>query len=219
MAAAAPATLRDAVAASLVRSPLIGVVRTASTAEARRQARLFADCGVELVEITFTVPEAPALVAELRGERPAEGPPWFGMGTVTGADRIRRAVAAGAEFIVTPNASPEVARLAREAGLFLVIGALTPSEIVAAHDLGADLVKVYPLPPVGGAAYLATVRQPLGDVPMLAAGGFGVEEIPFYRRAGASAFGIGAPLLGADGAATRERVATALALARGEEVR
>jgi 2-dehydro-3-deoxyphosphogluconate aldolase / (4S)-4-hydroxy-2-oxoglutarate aldolase len=217
MVAAAPATLRDAVAASLARSPLIGVVRTTSTAEAGRQARLFADCGVELVEVTFTVPEAPALVTELRGERPAAGPPWFGMGTVTDGDRIRRAVAAGAEFIVTPNASSEVARQAREAGLFLVVGALTPSEIVVARDLGADLVKVYPLPPVGGAAYLATVRQPLGDIPMLAAGGFGVEEIPAYRRAGARAFGVGAPLVGADDAATRERIARALALARGGE--
>lgn len=205
------------VAASLARSPIVGVVRTASLEEARRQARLFAVSGIELVEITFTVPGATGLVAELRAARPEGGPPWIGMGTVTGGDRVRSALAAGAEFIVSPNVQPEVARSAREAGVFLILGALSCSEIVAARDLGADLVKVYPLPPVGGPAYLSTVRQPLGDVPMLAAGGFGVEEIPAYRRAGAVAFGIGAPLLGGDDEETAHRIARALALARGEE--
>ena len=140
------------------------------------------------------------------------------MGTATTAARAREAAEAGAEFLVTPNASAEVAREARQAGMFLVMGALTPTEIVAAHELGADIVKVYPLPPVGGPAYLATIRGPLGDIPMLAAGGFGVEEIPAYARAGASAFGLAAPLLGADPgeAEDRPRMARALALARGE---
>ncbi len=138
------------------------------------------------------------------------------MGTVTGGERAERAVAAGAEFLISPNAEAAVAEVARAAGRYLVLGALTPTEIVAAHALGADLVKVYPLPPVGGAVYLATVRQPLGDVPMLAAGGFGVDEIPAYRAAGAVAFGIGAPLLGAGEAGGGERMARALALARGE---
>jgi 2-dehydro-3-deoxyphosphogluconate aldolase/(4S)-4-hydroxy-2-oxoglutarate aldolase len=100
------------------------------------------------------------------------------------------------------------------------MGALTPSEIVAASEAGADLVKVYPLPPVGGTAYLATIRGPLSDIPMLAAGGFGVEEIPAYARAGAVAFGIAAPLLGfsADEAESRRRIGRALALARGGDV-
>jgi 2-dehydro-3-deoxyphosphogluconate aldolase/(4S)-4-hydroxy-2-oxoglutarate aldolase len=97
---------------------------------------------------------------------------------------------------------------------------LAPSEIVSARELGADLVKVYPLPPVGGPLYLSTVRQPLGDIPMLAGGGFSVDEIPAYSRAGAVAFGIGSPLLGADDEESRGRIARALALARvGKEER
>jgi 2-dehydro-3-deoxyphosphogluconate aldolase/(4S)-4-hydroxy-2-oxoglutarate aldolase len=155
-------------------------------------------------------------VRELIAERGGAGPPYVGMGTVTTAERARAAVAAGAEFLVTPNIDEEVARIARDARLYLVIGALTPSEIVAAKALGADLVKVYPLPPVGGPAYLAVVRQPLGDVgPMLAGGGFGIEEIPAYRAAGAVAFGIGAPLIGGDPQETQARIARALELARG----
>lgn len=209
---------RPRVASSLRHAPIIGVVRTASLEDAAHQANVLASSGIELVEVTFTVPGASGLVRELLARRGGDGPPWFGMGTVTTAARAREAVAAGAEFLVTPNVSADVAREAGQAGLFLVMGALTCSEIVTAHELGADLIKVYPLPPVGGPAYLSVVRGPLGDIPMLAAGGFGIEEIPAYARAGAIAYGIGAPLLGVgpDEKEARRRIARALALARGE---
>ena len=209
------ATVRPLVTRSLAHAPVIGVVRTASTAEAARQARLFMEAGIELVEITFTVPDAARLVRNLLAERPAGGPPWIGMGTVTTAARAAEAVAAGSEFLVSPNTSPQVAQAARQADLYLVLGALTPTEVCTAAELGADLVKVYPVPAVGGPAYLSIIRQPLGDIPMLAGGGFGVEEIPAYRAAGASAFGMGPPLLGGDDAETRRRVHRALFLARG----
>jgi 2-dehydro-3-deoxyphosphogluconate aldolase/(4S)-4-hydroxy-2-oxoglutarate aldolase len=204
------------IAASVARAPIFAVVRHRDRDEAARQARAFLAGGLELVEITFTVPDAVGLVRELQAERGEAGPPWIGMGTVTTPERARAAIDAGAEFLVTPNLDDEVAALGRAAGLYLVLGALTPTEIVRASRLGADLVKVYPLPPVGGPAYLEVVRQPLGDVgPMLAGGGFGIEEIAAYRRAGAVAFGVGAPLVGPDEAATRTRIARALELARG----
>ena len=213
---AAVANLRERVAAGVSRSPVIAVVRHRDPFEAARQARFFAASRIELVEVTFTVPHATDLVRELLAERSSVGPPWIGMGTVTTPERARAAIAVGAEFVVTPNVDREVARIASDAGLYLVVGALTPSEIVAAHATGADLIKIYPLPPVGGPAYLRVVREPLGDVgPMLAGGGFGIEEIPAYRAAGASAFGLGAPLVGADGEETRARVDRALELARG----
>jgi 2-dehydro-3-deoxyphosphogluconate aldolase/(4S)-4-hydroxy-2-oxoglutarate aldolase len=208
---------RDSIAATLASSPIIGVVRTHSHEEAADQARQFIAGGIELVEITFTVPDATDLVRELRRSRPANGPPWIGMGTVTSIERADSAIEAGAEFLVSPNASSAVASVARRSDVYLVLGALTPTEIVAAIDLGADIVKVYPLPPVGGTEYLATVRQPLGDIPMLAAGGFSVDEIPSYRAAGASAFGIGGPLLGRDEEETALRIQRALSLARGLE--
>lgn len=194
----------------------MGVVRTTSPEDAARQARLFMAAGLELIEVTYTVPSASRLICELLAARPAGGPPWIGMGTVTTAARADEAVAAGSEFLVSPNTNPEVARVARQADLYLVLGALTPTEVCTAADLGSDLVKVYPLPPVGGPAYLATIRQPLGDIPMLAGGGFGVEEIPAYRAAGAIAFGMGPTLLGRDDEETRRRIVRALALARGQ---
>jgi 2-dehydro-3-deoxyphosphogluconate aldolase / (4S)-4-hydroxy-2-oxoglutarate aldolase len=217
MLVAAPAKAH--IAHSLRRAPVIGVVRTSSYEEGSEQAEAFLDAGLELVEITFSVPRATALVTSLLARRGASGPPWIGMGTVTNPARVAAAADAGAEFLVSPNAGRELLQAARASGLFLVAGALTPTEIVAASEGGADLVKVYPLPPVGGPRYLATIRQPLGDIPMLAAGGFGVDEIPAYRGAGAVAFGLGSPLLGADREETRQRVARALELARGEEAR
>lgn len=202
-----------AVRIAFERSPLVAVVRTDSFEEAERQARLFIAGGIELVEITFTVPDAPSLVRKILAER-GDAPYRVGMGTATDGERARRAVEAGAEFVISPNVSAEVAAVVKDAGRYLLLGALTPTEIVAARDLGADLVKVYPLPPVGGPAYLQVVRGPLGDVPMLAAGGFGPEEIPAYRQAGAVAFGIGAQLLADGRDETLRRIAGALALAR-----
>ena len=216
-------SVKPAVSESFASAPVVGVVRTHSREEAAATARAFIAGGLELVEITFTVPDAPGLVRELLEERNqraqtegACGPPWIGMGTVTNAARARQALDAGSEFVVTPNTTRAVAELIADAGVFLLAGALTATEIVNAHDWGADLIKVYPLPPVGGPGYLSVVRGPLGDIPMLAAGGFGIDEIPAYREAGAVAFGIGGPLVGADDAETAERIRRALALARGE---
>jgi len=211
--AESPATTHSSVAATFAHTPLVGVIRTDSSEQAERQARLFVAGGIRLVEITFTVPGATALVSKLLAER-GDGAWTVGMGTVTDGERARAALAAGAEFVVSPNVSPEVAAVARQAGRYLLVGALTPTEIVAARQAGADLVKVFPLPPVGGPAYLRAVRGPLGDVPMLAAGGFGPEEIPAYRQAGAVAFGIGAPLLAGNDDETLRRIGGAVALAR-----
>ena len=94
------------------------------------------------------------------------------------------------------------------------MGASTPTEIVEAHELGADIVKVYPVPSLGGPGYLQAIRQPLDDIPMLAAGGFELSEIPAYQAAGASAYGMGEPLIGQTDQETQTRVKRALELAR-----
>ena len=208
--------LHSAVAASFATDPLVGVIRTPSREEAEHRARLFIAGGIRLVEITFTVPGATDLVRQLLAEREGgDGASYHvGMGTATTGDRARQAVEAGSEFVISPNVSSEVAGVVREAGRFLLLGAATPTEIFNAHQAGADLVKVYPLPALGGPDYLRVVRGPLGDVPMLAAGGFGPEEIAAYREAGAVAFGIGPQLLADSDEETVRRVAGAVALAR-----
>ena len=131
------------------------------------------------------------------------------------AQRAQDAGAAGSSFLVSPNTCSEVAAIARKAGCYLILGAMTPTEIVRADELGADIIKVYPLPMFGGPDYLHTIRQPLPDVSLLAAGGFGIDEIPEYRSAGATAFGLGAPLLGKDENESIDKIRRALQMARG----
>lgn len=209
--------LHQAVATTVQTKPIVAVVRTDQYDTAKEQAESFIEGGLGLIEVTFSVPEATRLTRELIDSRSGPGAPFIGMGTVSTGDRARQAIDAGAEFIVSPNTSQEVAEVARGAAVYLILGALSCTEIVRASELGADLVKVYPLPPVGGPSYLRTVRQPLSDIRMLAGGGFGIEEIPAYLEAGASAFGIGPPLVGGDRQETTVRCARALALAIGDD--
>lgn len=206
---------RERTREAVARSPIFAVVRTDDPAEAKRQAELFIRGGLELIEVTFSVSDATDLVRTLLAERDADASYLVGMGTVTTEQRAHAAVAAGSEFIVSPNTSASVAKVANEADTYLLLGSLTPTEIVTATELGADLVKVYPLPPVGGPDYLSVVRQPLGDIPMLAGGGFPVAAIADYRAAGATAFGIGSIMLGDTDEESLALVAEALRLARG----
>ena len=208
-------TLHQQVQNAAAQKPICAVVRTSDDAEALRQAHLFIEGGLELIEITFSVPGATDLVQQLLSERTDDQSHFVGMGTVTTAARCKAAVAAGSEFIVSPNICKKVAKIARNNDLYFMLGALSATEIVQAHRLGGDIVKVYPLPPVGGPHYLSVVRQPLGDIPMLAGGGFDIEEIPTYREAGATMFGIGGPLLGDSDEESLSRIARALELATG----
>lgn len=205
---------RQSVRDTVARSPIFAVVRTDSLEQARTQAETFIRGGLEMIEITFSVPGATQLTSELLASRPEGATYKVGMGTVTTAHRAEAAVAAGAEFIVSPNASESVAEVSNQADLYLLLGALTPTEIVRATELGADLVKVYPTPPVGGPAYLSVVRQPLGDIPMLVGGGYDIDEIPAYRAAGAVAFGIGSSLLGSTEDESLAKIGRALEMAR-----
>ncbi|MEQ1834701.1 MAG: 2-dehydro-3-deoxyphosphogluconate aldolase, partial [Candidatus Eisenbacteria bacterium] len=114
-----------------------------------------------------------------------------GAGTVLTRAEAVAAVAAGAEFLIAPNISDAVAGVARESGTFYCPGAYTTNEILHAMAMGAHLVKVYPVGVAGGPDYIKIIRDPLPNVPMLAAGGTHLDNIvPFYA-AGCIACGIG----------------------------
>jgi 2-dehydro-3-deoxyphosphogluconate aldolase / (4S)-4-hydroxy-2-oxoglutarate aldolase len=107
----------------------------------------------------------------------------------------RSAVNAGACYLVTPAFVPEVVEAATELGVPVIAGALTPTEILAAHNAGAPLVKVFPAA-LGGPAYLRLVRDPLPHIPLVPTGGIGVDQAADYLAAGAFAVGMGGQLLG-----------------------
>jgi 2-dehydro-3-deoxyphosphogluconate aldolase/(4S)-4-hydroxy-2-oxoglutarate aldolase len=95
---------------------------------------------------------------------------------------------------VSPHTDPEVVRAAVDLGLTVIPGALTPSEIVLAMNLGASAAKLFPVGAVGGVAYVQSVREPLPDVPLVVSGGIDPEEVPLYAAAGASGICLGGPL-------------------------
>ena len=176
--------------ARLREQRLIAVIRAPSPAAALGAARAVAAGGVKLVEITFTVPEAPRVMAELAPQADLV----VGAGTVLTAAQARDALAAGARFIIAPNLSREVAAEAVRAGVMFCPGAYTTTEILAAREAGAHVVKVYPVGVAGGPPYIRVIRDPLPDVPMLAAGGTTLDNVVPVLEAGCVGVGLGASL-------------------------
>jgi len=169
---------------------LVAVIRAPSPAAALGAARAVAAGGVRLLEITYTVPDAPRVMEAL-----ADDPSLtVGAGTVLTAAQARDALAAGARFLIAPNLSLEVAAVAREAGVLFCPGAYTTTEILAARGVGAHVVKVYPVGVAGGPAYIRIIRDPLPDVPLLAAGGTTLENVVPFLEAGCVGVGLGAAL-------------------------
>jgi len=169
---------------------LIGVVRAATPESAVAAARAIARGGIALVEVTFTVPDAARAMSTLAGTAEA----IVGAGTVLTPDQCRAALDAGARFIVAPNFSPAVAKVALAGRAMYVPGAYTTTEIIAARDAGAHVIKVYPVGVAGGPAYITVIRDPLPNVPMLAAGGTNLENVAAFLHAGCIGVGLGAAL-------------------------
>jgi len=169
---------------------MLAVIRASSTAAAVAAARAVVEGGISLLEITFTVPHAPRAIAELANRADVV----VGAGTVLTAAEARDALAAGARFLVAPNLSLEVARIALAADAMFCPGAYTTSEIIAARAAGAHVVKVYPVGVAGGPAYIRVIRDPLPDLPVLAAGGTTLENFVPFLEAGSLAVGLGASL-------------------------
>ena len=180
----APAAL-----STLLAHRLVSVIRAATPAAAEAAARAVVRGGIALVEVTFTVPDAPAVMRAL-----ADCGATVGAGTVLTAAEAHAALDAGARFLIAPNLTTEVAAVAREAGVLYCPGAYTTTEILAAHAAGAHVVKVYPVGVAGGPDYIRVIRDPLPNVPMLAAGGTHLGNVHAFLDAGCVAIGLGAAL-------------------------
>ena len=174
----------------LLEERLMAAIRAPSPAVALSSALAVAKGGISMLEITFTVPDAPRVMADLAGRLDA----MVGAGTVLTATQARQALAAGARFLVAPNLSLEVARVALDAGVLYCPGAYTTNEILAARAAGGHVIKVYPVGVAGGPSYIQVVRDPLPDVPMMASGGTNLENVAPFLRAGAVAIGLGGAL-------------------------
>jgi len=151
--------------------------------------------GVTAIEFTLTTPGA---IRELGPARARLGPGiLLGVGTVLTAAAAREAIEAGAEFVVAPNLNDSVVRACRDAGVPVVPGAFTATEVVQAWDAGASLVKVFPVGSVGP-RYIRDLRGPLPHIPLVPTGGVSLETADAFVRAGAAALGVGGEMVSRD---------------------
>jgi 2-dehydro-3-deoxyphosphogluconate aldolase/(4S)-4-hydroxy-2-oxoglutarate aldolase len=172
---------------------LVPVIRANSADEAMRAIDAIKAGGIDVLEITMTVPGAVRVIEQV-AER-YRGEAIVGAGTVLDPETARACILAGAEFIVGPSLNLETIALCRRYGVPVMPGALTPTEVVTAWQAGADMVKVFPCSAMGGASYLKALKAPLPQIDLIPTGGVSLKTASDFLAAGASALGIGADLV------------------------
>jgi 2-dehydro-3-deoxyphosphogluconate aldolase/(4S)-4-hydroxy-2-oxoglutarate aldolase len=170
---------------------VIALIRADSPASLLECARALAAGGLSCIELTMTTPGALELCAQVSKELPNV---LLGLGTVLDADTARAGIAAGAKFIVTPCLRPTVIAVCREAGVPILSGALTPTEAYSAHELGADIIKVFPAE-FFGPAYIKSLKAPFPKIEFMPTGGVTPETVGDFLKAGAFATAAGSSLV------------------------
>jgi 2-dehydro-3-deoxyphosphogluconate aldolase / (4S)-4-hydroxy-2-oxoglutarate aldolase len=180
---------------SLLTNPgIIAIVRTQQSAQVVPLFEALIAGGIRAIEITMTTPNALAAIREARdkiGERAL-----IGVGTVLEADTCRAAIAAGAEFVVTPICRTELVAIAHTAGCPIMLGAYTPTEAQLAHEAGADFIKIFPADTLGP-GYVKALRAPLPHLRVVPTGGVDVQNVADFLKAGCAALGVGSSLVSA----------------------
>ena len=177
----------------ITKTGVIPVIRAASADEASRAIDAIKAGGIDIFEITMTVPGAIQLIEKLAASYANDA--LIGAGTVLDAQTARDCVDAGAQFIISPALNLDTIRFCKESETIVMPGALTPTEIVTAWNAGADFVKVFPASAVGGASYLKAVKAPLPQIRLIPTGGVSLDTAADFIKAGAEAVGVGGELV------------------------
>lgn len=185
---------------------IVPVVRAQSADEALRAIDAIRAGGVDILEITMTVPGATRLMEEVSRRLGKEA--VVGAGTVLDPETARTCILSGAQFVVSPAWSAATIACCRRYGVPVFPGALTPTEVLAAWEAGADMVKVFPCSALGGASYIKALKAPLPQIELIPTGGVNLETAAAFIKAGSTALGVGADLV--DLAALREGKASLL---------
>lgn len=175
----------------LARIPIIGIIRGASTEAVYGAVAAAFGGGLRTLEITLNRPEALDQIAAIKKRYGADIE--LGAGTVLDAAAAEKAIGAGAEFIVTPALLPDVVEFCAKRSVPVFPGAMTPTEILAAHRAGAAMIKVFPANPLGP-QYIKSLKGPFPDIRLMPTGGVTVEIVGEYFSAGAAAVGVGGEL-------------------------
>ncbi len=183
---------REAVVREIERTGIVAILRTRSSEQLMDVATALVDVGLTCVEVTMTTPGALDVVRAAGakfGDRCV-----FGAGTILDAETARAAILAGAQFIVAPILDVETIRLCRRYGVPVMPGTMTPTEMLRAHEAGADLIKVFPATSLGP-SFFRDVRGPLPQLKLVPTGGVTPENAAEFIRAGAAALGMGGALV------------------------
>ena len=182
----------------IMQTKLIAIFRRVPENRLVQTAQALYRGGVRVMEVTFDHGRADCeetLVRSIRMLQDALGQEAsIGAGTVLTPQEVEVAARAGAELIVSPNADASVIRRTKELGMVSCPGAMTPTEIVSAHQAGADFVKLFPAEQLG-VPFIKAVRGPLGHIPLLAVGGADEKNAGEFIRAGACGIGVGSKLV------------------------
>jgi 2-dehydro-3-deoxyphosphogluconate aldolase / (4S)-4-hydroxy-2-oxoglutarate aldolase len=179
----------SAILADLRESPLVAILRRPRV-DIDVCAGALIEAGVRFVEVTIDSPRAvPFLESATKNFKSG----LFGAGTVTVPELAEKAIRAGAQFLVTPNFNPDVIRVARSHQIPIFSGAMTPTEIFAAYEAGAEVIKVFPAATLGS-TYFKELRGPFPEIPLMATGGITLDNASDFFAAGATALGVGSSL-------------------------
>lgn len=171
---------------------IVAVVRANDGSQLVEVCRALADGGIDVAEITFTVPDAIDVLKAVK--RDLGNRILLGAGTILDPETARAAILAGAEYLVSPTLNLEVIAMARRYGKLSMPGAFTPTEILTAYEAGADIVKIFPAEIVGP-AYFKAIRGPLPQVRMMPTGGVDTTTAEKFLDAGACCLGMGSMLI------------------------
>ncbi|MDQ6421178.1 bifunctional 4-hydroxy-2-oxoglutarate aldolase/2-dehydro-3-deoxy-phosphogluconate aldolase [Paenibacillus sp. LHD-117] len=182
----------DQMLEKLLEHKIVAILRGIGEHEADAAAQALIDGGIRLMEVTMNTDGAAAIIERWRTKFGSAA--YIGAGTVLDIGYAERAVAAGAQFLISPNLDEEVIAYGHERGVAVWPGVMTPTEIVKAVKAGANAVKLFPMGTLG-TGYLKEIRGPLENVPIMATGGVDLSNIKDYFAAGANAVGMGGKLI------------------------
>ncbi len=171
---------------------VIAVVRANTVDDALWGAEELIHLGFNVIEITFTVPQTEMVIQTLADRYPKV---TLGAGTVMNQRDAIKALAAGAQFLVSPVLDDTMVQWGNEQQVPVIPGVMTPSEIYRARKLGAPAVKLFPAVQAGGPSFLKALTEPMGNLPIIPTGGVRLDDVAEYLKNGALAVGIGGHLI------------------------
>jgi len=189
---------------------LMVAVRTETAEDAYNAAAACMEGGIRFVEITFSVPGADEVIRSLSKDKRGA----VGAGTVLSTVDVKKALHAGASYIVSPNFDEEVVKFTKKEGAMSIPGACTPTEVYRAYKGGGDVIKLFPFVEIGGLGFLKAIRGPMPFVRYMLCGGANLENVPNYLAACAAGILIGTAIIRRDLVAAKDWNAIA-GLAKG----